>query len=237
MNDSANLQGAGPFADTTDMIIDTAMDLCGRTKNRRHAQEVDGFLETVHSGRVPKASVVAFTACTFAVLNKSESEPLKKRPIGAGTAPRRFVESSIAAFYHLNISEVLQLRNFCVGVDNTFPMHTFAATETFFKCVHRTAAEIKHNPPTQVGVSTDAASMFNTTNQDECARTLAKKMPTLYHFYQNMYRRDLRIWFPDEDGFPRFFSHKDGHIQGGPLSGTFSPITIMPLIKDIKSHM
>ena len=59
----------------------------------------------------------------------------------------------------------------------------------------------------------------------------------LYHFYQNMYGRDLRIWFSDEDGVPQFFSQKDGLIQGGPLSGTFSAITIMPLIEDIKSHM
>jgi hypothetical protein len=116
-------------------------------------------------------------------------------------------------------------------------MLAFAANEELFKCVHRTAGELKHNPPTHVAVSTDAANMFNTTNQEECARTLAKKMPALYHFYQNMYGRDLRIWFPDEDGVPQFFSQKDGHIQGGPLSGTFSAITIMPLIEDIKSHM
>ena len=44
---------------------------------------------------------------------------------------------------------------------------------------------------------------------------LAKETPMLYHFYQNMHERDLRIWFPDEAGVPRFFSQKDGtYIQG-----------------------
>ena len=118
-------------------------------------------------------------ACVFAALNKSESEPSKKRPIGAGIAPRRFAELFIAAFYQSDIAEILQPRNFCVGVDNACPMLAFAANKELFKCVHRTAGEMKYNPTTRVGASTDAANMFNTTNQEECARTLTKKMPAL----------------------------------------------------------
>ena len=85
-------KGAGQFANTTGMIIDTAMALFVRTKKQQHANEVYGFLETVRSGRVLKASVDASTACAFAVLNESESHPPKKRPICAGTSTHRFAE-------------------------------------------------------------------------------------------------------------------------------------------------
>ena len=79
--------------------------------------------------------------------------------------------------------------------------------------------------------------MFNTTCQEKCAATLAKRMPALYHMYTNLYSRDLRIWSPDDRGIQKFFLQKDGHIQGGPLSGTFSAITIKPLIEEIKTRM
>ena len=110
---------------------------------------------------------------------KSESDPSKKRPIGAGTAPRRSVESFIAAFYQSDMSEVLQPRNFCVGSNNTCPMLEFMTNEEFFKCFHCTVEEMKDNPLAHVGILADAANMFNTTIQEECARTLAQNMPVL----------------------------------------------------------
>ena len=93
------------------------------------------------------------------------------------------------------------------------------------------------NPPTQVGISTYAANMFNTTNQEKCAKKLSERMPALYHMYTNLYSHDLKIWFPDDRGVQQFFKQKDGHIQGGPLSGTFSAITIKPMIEEIKKRM
>ena len=55
--------------------------------------------------------------------------------------------------------------------------------------------------------------------------------------YTNMYSCNLCIWFPDDMGVQQFFQQKDGHIQGGPLSGTFSAIMIKPLIEEIKKRM
>jgi hypothetical protein len=52
-----------------------------------------------------------------------------------------------------------------------------------------------------------------------------------------MYSRDLRIWFLDDTGLQHVFQQKDGHIQGGSLSGTFSAIMIKLLIEKIKKRM
>ena len=138
----------------------------------------------------------------------SRNPTRKKRQIGAGTGPHRFTESFISAFYQSNISEFLQPCNFCVGLNNTCPMLEFMANEDFFKCFHCTVEEMKDNPPAHVGILADAANMFNTMIQEECARTLAQNMPVLYHFYHNIYGRDLRIWFPYEYGVPFFLLKK-----------------------------
>ena len=67
--------------------------------------------------------------------------------------------------------------------NNDYLMLIFSANKELFKCVHCTASEMQNNPPTHVGVLKDAANMFNTMNQEDCVRTLAKKIPVFYHFY------------------------------------------------------
>ena len=109
--------------------------------------------------------VDAFAACAFAAINKSDTDPSKKRSIGAGTGPRRFAESFIATYYQSEIAELLLPENFCVAVENACPLLAFATQVELFKCVHREEHEMSTNPPTRVGIATDAANMFNTTNQ------------------------------------------------------------------------
>ena len=84
-------KGAGPFGDTTDIFIDTAMAICGTSKRRKYATQVDRFLETVRQGKVHDLAVDGFAACAFAAINKSETESSKKRHIGAGMGPWIFV--------------------------------------------------------------------------------------------------------------------------------------------------
>ena len=67
-----------------------------------------------------------------------------------------------------------------MAVDNACPLLVFTTQEEIFKCVHRGEHEMSHNPPTHVGIETDAANIFNTTNQEMCARKLAKFMTALY---------------------------------------------------------
>ena len=94
------------------------MAICGISNRRTYSTQVDRFLETVRQGKVHALAVDGFAACAFAVINKSETDPSKKRPIGAGTGPRRFAESFIAAYYKSDIAELLFSENFCVAVDN-----------------------------------------------------------------------------------------------------------------------
>ena len=83
------------------------MYVCGISKRRKYATQVDRFLETVRQGKVHSLAVDGFAACAFAAVNKSDTDPSKKRPIGAGTGPRRFSESFITAYYQSDIAELL----------------------------------------------------------------------------------------------------------------------------------
>ena len=152
------------------------------------------MLETVRQGKVHVQAVDGIAVCSFATINKSETEPSKKRPIGAGTGPRCFAESFITTYYQSKIAELILPENFFVAVDNECPLLAFTTQEELLKFVHREEHEIIRNPPTHVGIATDTANMFNTKNEEECAQKLAKLMPALYPMYTNVYSRDLYIW-------------------------------------------
>ena len=63
-------KGAGPFGDTTDIFIDTTMAICGISKRRKYATQVDRFLETVRQGKIHVQPVDGFAACAFATIKK-----------------------------------------------------------------------------------------------------------------------------------------------------------------------
>ena len=80
-------KGAGPLGDTTDIFIDTAMYVCGISKRRKYATQVDRFLETVRQGKVHSLAVDGFAACAFAAVNKSDTDPSKKSTYWSKNGP------------------------------------------------------------------------------------------------------------------------------------------------------
>ena len=126
---------AGPFGDTTNIFIDTAVAVCGISKRRKFATQVDRFLEKVRQGKVHVQAVDGFAACAFAAINKSDTDPSKKCQIGASTGPQPFAKYCIAAYYQSKTAELILPKNCCVTVDNACPLLAFTSQENLFKNV------------------------------------------------------------------------------------------------------
>ena len=83
-------KSSGPFANLTDVLIETANFLDGITGYQKYSAIFNKWIEISQQGHINKKAVPAFSSVSFFALHNRKSNMDKIRNIGAGIYPHRF---------------------------------------------------------------------------------------------------------------------------------------------------
>ena len=185
------------------------------------------LLLVLSRGELPPSLTATFSSTYFLALQKDPDIPLKLRPLGIGTALRRFTGSLLASHFAPRFAHFLQPFQFGIGISG--------GMEFIIHSIHAQAQQfIPDASPSSTSsralLSLDLVNMFNSISRDCSRSVLAEHFPSLIPFFDTLYSTSNTCWYLSPSGSWSSFLQHEGFAQGCPLSPAFACLALHTIL-------